>query len=279
MLSTSIKHILMAIAFSLLAQSATANLLINPTRVDFNNDTRTADVTLINTSQTTNTYRVQWDEKKATETGYDELNEVTAAAFPVASRMIRYSPRQVTLKPGERQTVKLALRRPQGLANGEYRSHLLFKALAPAPKTKTAGDAPNLQFNIILSFAIPVVVVQGALQYEVAIENASINYNPNKKEGSVEVSLSRSGSNSVIGNISAYWTPNGGKESLIAKAGDFNFWPEINRAKATLGWAGTDFAKSDGKLRIVYEGTKGFRGKTFSEKTISISGGMIKTVN
>lgn len=285
MQSNIIKHVCMGILLSVLTYQASANLLINPTRVVFNPTDRTTDVTLINISQTTNTYRIEWVEKKAkTSGGYDDLTAATAANFPIASSMIRYSPKQVTLKAGERQTIKMAIRRPQGLASGEYRSHLVFKALPPmgplAPeKPASEQEASSMKVNILLTFAIPVVVKQGAITYQVAMDDASISYNALSKTGSVTVSMSRSGANSVIGNIDAYWTPDGGKEQVVAKTGDFNFWPEVNQAKATLTWVGTGFAKTDGKLRIVYEGTKDFRGKVFFDKTISIKGSMIKTAN
>lgn len=285
MQSTLIKQVCTGILFSLLTHQSFANLLINPTRIVFNPTDRTTDVTLINISQTTNTYRIEWMEKKAKETGgYDDLTPAAAANFPIASAMLRYSPKQVTLKAGERQTIKMAIRRPQGLASGEYRSHLVFKALPPmgplAPeKVQDEQEASSMKVNILLTFAIPVVVKQGDITYQVAMEDASIAYNPGNNTGNVTVNMSRSGANSVIGNIDAYWTPDGGKEQIIAKTGDFNFWPEVNQAKATLTWVGTGFAKTDGKLRIVYEGTKDFRGKVFFDKTINIKGSMIKTAN
>lgn len=283
MLAKSITTTVTAIAISLVAHCASANLLINPTRVNFDNADRTADVTLINTSQTTNTYRIDWAEKKAIEAGgYEDLTpeQAQSAHLPIASGMIRYSPRQVTLKPGERQTVKLAIRRPQSLANGEYRSHMQFTALPPGTSEKTEDkNSPALAFKILLSFAIPVVVVQGPIQYEMAMDNAWITYSPSKKDGAVNVTLSRTGAHSVIGNINAYWTPNGGKEQLIAKIGDYNFWPETKKVNVPLGWVGAPFASSDGKLRIVYEGTKNFHGKVFVEKTINIQGSAIKMAN
>lgn len=287
MQSKRIKQICTGILFAVLSHHAAANLLINPTRVVFNPTDRTTDVTLINISQTTNTYRIEWAEKKAKSSGgYEDLTPAaaTAANFPIASSMLRYSPRQVTLKAGERQTIKMAIRRPQGLATGEYRSHLVFKALPPmgpvAPeKAASEEEATSMKVNILLTFAIPVVVKQGAITYQIAMDDASIAYNAANKTGSVTVNMSRSGDNSVIGNIDAYWTPIGGKEQVIAKTGDFNFWPEVNQAKATLTWIGTGFAKTDGKLRIVYEGTKDFRGKVFFDKTIGIKGSMIKTAN
>lgn len=280
MLASFLRYVSIGILFGLLGQNAFANLLINPTRVDFHSDTRTVDVTLINTSSNTNTYRLEWVEKKVTETGgYENLTPAQVGSLPIASKMLRVSPRQVTLKPNERQTIKVAIRRPQGLAAGEYRSHLMFRALAPANDNglNESNQAPSLKFNIVLNFAIPVVVTQGTPQYNLALNNASISYDPMQKLGEVNLSMSRSGTNSVIGNLNAYWTPTGGKETLIAKLGDYNAWPEAKNTTVKLGWIGTGFAKSDGKLRIVYEGTKSFRGKTFFDKTIEIKGGMIKT--
>ena len=276
-----LKTLCIGLLLAATTQTAWANLLINPTRVQFNPTTRTADVTLINTSKVTTTYRLEWAEKKAKPGGgYIDLSPSAAASFPIASSMLRFSPKQVTLKPGERQSVKLAIRRPQGLAAGEYRSHLSFKALPP--KTAEEGFLPkaaSTTVNIVLHFAIPVVIQQGNLDYSLAVNNAQIAYNPAKKDGSVELSLSRSGMHSVIGHISAYWTPNGGQERLIAKQGDYNFWPELGTTTTNLAWVGADFAAGDGKLRVVYEGTKDFRDKVFFEKTFAISRSSIKMTN
>jgi fimbrial chaperone protein len=277
-----LKKIVMSAFAFMLAHQVSANLLINPTRVVLSPSDRTADVTLINTSTTTNTYRIGWVEKKAKEAGgYDDLSPEAAANFPIASSMIRYSPKQVTLKAGERQTIKLAIRRPQGLANGEYRSHLLFKALPPADAEQAEGrdNSTSLKINILLTFAIPVVVQQGSLNYQVTLNNASISYNPANKSGAVNLNMARTGTSSVIGNIDAYWTPKGGKEQIIAKLGDYNLWPELQQAIPPLIWTGTNFAKTDGQLRIVYEGTNDFRGKVFFDKTFNIQGSMIKTTN
>lgn len=281
MLSKSLKIVCTGLLLSLSAQGAWANLLINPTRVQFNPSDRTADVTLINTSQVTTTYRMEWAEKRAKiNGGYEDLTEAEAASFPTASKMLRFSPKQVTLKPGDRQTIKLAVRRPQGLAVGEYRSHLMFRALPPQTKEEGLNtDAASTTVNIVLNFAIPVVIQQGTPQYDISMNDARINYNPIKKDGSVEVIMARTGLHSVIGHLNAYWTPNGGQERLIGKAGDYNFWPELKSTTATLNWVGADFAVTDGKLRIVYEGVKEFRGKVFFEKTITMNRSMIKTVN
>ena len=48
-----------------------------------------------------------------------------------AQEMILYAPRRVTLPPNQPQAIRLSARAPEGLADGEYRVHLLFRAIPP----------------------------------------------------------------------------------------------------------------------------------------------------
>lgn len=268
-----IKPSLAAALLLLSSWQASANLLINPTRVSLAHGERSTDVILINTSEATTTYRLEWTEKRARQGGgYTNLTEQQAEAFPTASQMIRFSPRQVTLGPNERQTVRLAVRRPSDLAEGEYRSHLLFRALPPArdPDTPLPTEAASTAINIVLNFAIPVVVRHGQPDYSVDMSAAQIVFNPANQQGEVIVNLSRSGKHSVVGDIEAYWTPSGGSERLIAKNAEYSLWPELNQNSVKLVWVGSEFVIASGKLRVVYKGTKDFRGTNFFEKTLNV---------
>ncbi|NVK54236.1 MAG: molecular chaperone [Alteromonadaceae bacterium] len=246
-----------------------ANLLIYPVRVSFDDTERTAELSLTNTSQTTNTYRLSWRENIALpDGGYEVVKKEDAGGLPLASPMLRFAPRQVTLKPGERQTIKVALRRPRDLAAGEYRSHLLFKAL-PNPKDEERKKAgTSMQINMTVSFAVPVSVQQGNYDSTVALEETTLAYYPDKESGSVSVRMSRQGLHSSSGDISAFWTPDGGKEKLIAKRADFNFWAELDEVNTQLVWAKADFEPQDGQLRIVYEGVRDFQDKVYIDETV-----------
>ena len=58
-----------------------------------------------------------------------------------AADMIVYAPRRVTLAPHEPQAIRIAARPPQGLPDGEYRVHLLFRAIPPAtPVVQAAAE-------------------------------------------------------------------------------------------------------------------------------------------
>ena len=82
-----------------------------------------------------------------------------------ASRtLIRYSPRQVTLEPRVAQTVRVQLRLPADLPPGEYRSHLLFRAVPSAeaaPPTTSPAAELSIQLTAIYGISIPVIVRHG----------------------------------------------------------------------------------------------------------------------
>ena len=261
---------LIFVLFFLSTFTASANLLIYPVRVSFDDKERTAELTLTNTSQTTNTYRLGWRENKALpEGGYEAVEKQHATELAIASPMLRFAPRQVTLKPGERQVIKLALRRPRNLADGEYRSHLLFRALPPAKEARE-GQGTSMQINMIMSFAVPVSVQQGTYNASVAMDSAKIEYHPGKKTGVVKVTMTRQGMHSSSGDLTAYWTPTGGKERMIAKLADYNFWAELQQATANLIWANGEFEPGDGTLRIEYKGVRDFSGNTYLNNTIKV---------
>lgn len=260
--------------------TAYANLLINPTRVQLNPGDRSTQLTLINTSDATTTYRLEWVEKQAkVGGGYTDLTAEQSKNFPVASSMLRFTPRTVTLKPKERQTIKLALRRPANLPAGEYRSHLLFKAIPAEDLSGATAEGQSMAINIVLSFAIPVVVRQGELQYQISADDVAMAYNSATKEVQVKLDMSRSGQHSVLGDISAYWTPKNGAEKLLSKSTEYSIWTELSKTYVELNWVGTEFAVTDGKLRVIYEGIKDFKGSTFFETSFDVSKENIKIIN
>jgi P pilus assembly chaperone PapD len=268
-----------SLTFALLSVNANASLLIYPIRVSFDEIEKRAELTLSNTSTQTNTYRLAWVEKRALpERGYINLSEEEVKDQSIASSMLRFSPRQVTLQPGERQLIKLVLRRPRDLAEGEYRSHLLFKALPPE-KNDNDEENTSTSINIVLSFSVPVTVQQGKYNAQVSLKGASIAYNPSTVSSNVSLKLAREGLHSSSGDISAYWTPSGGEETLIAKLADYNIWSELSEANISLVPTGAAFTPTDGRLRIHYEGVRDFRGNTYIDEVIEIKRKQIEIEN
>lgn len=262
----------------LLPQISWANLLIHPTRINFQSNERSQILTLANTSSKTNTYQLQWKENIAIPGGgYREMQEHEKDRYYLASQFIRFSPRQVTLRAGERQSVKLLLRRARNLEDGEYRSHLLFKALPTAPANDTGPViAPTMKIDMVINFAIPVALRVGDYNAVVTVEDAVIQYDATNNAGAVFVTLQRQGPHSSYGDMSAFWTPKGGEEILLAKSASHSLWAEIDEYQHKLTWATENFRSTDGSLRIFYEGIKQFKDIDYTNTTFDVQREQIK---
>ncbi|MBU1619225.1 MAG: fimbria/pilus periplasmic chaperone [Gammaproteobacteria bacterium] len=260
----------------LLCFSTHASLMLSPLRVVFNDQDRSQEISLINSSNEEMVYRIEWVEQQAAEGGgYKILDKNNLPDYyKAASTFIRFSPRQVRLKPGERQTVKLSARKPANLAKGEYRSHLLLKAI-PKPPEQAAG----LVMRAIVSYTLPIMIRHGEPSFDVSVTSASLALDKTGTNGALTVMLNKKGDYSSIGNLVAYWKPTGSaKEIQIARLNDLSIYREVTQAKPTLQWLGTTpIAKTNGALRIEYTGVKEYRNKkVLAEQIFQISSGDIK---
>lgn len=241
---------------------SSANLLVAPTRVAFEDRSRTEQVILINQSDTAQTYRLEWVEQTMNSLGeYEELSE--EQHFNRASEFVRFSPRQVTLQAGERQVIKLLARRPANLANGEYRSHLKFVAIPTDLNQEDANvEGMAMKMHLFLSYSIPVIVKKGEIRTSASINNARAIYTTAGQR--LKVTLSKTGAFGVSGDLVAYQKNSLGKEEVVARLNNVNLFHETNSRDVSLMPINTNKAII-GEVLIRYEGKNEFLGKTLSE--------------
>lgn len=254
------------------ACTVNASLLITPTRIDFENRDRAARVSLVNTSLTTKTYKIFWREQKQTEDGrYEPLTEADKD-FPSASSMIRYSPRQVTLKPNERQHIRLALRKPKSLEDGEYRSHLVFEAQPDREsEEQEKQNAAGVKIYINLAFAIPVIVRQGDLAVETQLNKVALLTKKidNTVHTGANIEINNLGSSSMVGSLKVFWqTAGSSSEKQIGILNNVALYPEISKRIIPIGF--TDHQAGNGVIRIEYTGTEHFKGTTFINHKLKV---------
>jgi P pilus assembly chaperone PapD len=191
------------IAFSTPADAGVGDLLVAPTRIILDGG-RGAEVVLNNIGDEPATYRVSVEFRRMNPDG--SLVDVTdpTASDKAAADMIIYAPRRVTLAPREPQAIRIAARPPQGLPDGEYRVHMLFRAIPPAnpvvqPAAVTESKGLRFQLTPIYGVTIPVIVRLGNLQATAGIANVHLA----KKDGAptVDLDLTRSGSRSTFGEV------------------------------------------------------------------------------
>lgn len=196
-----------ALALSLLLQgtSAAANgvgdLLVAPTRIILNGS-RGTEVILNNIGDEVATYRITVELRRMKADGSFEDVPVPTEREATARDMIIHAPRRVTLPPNQPQAIRIAARPPAGLPDGEYRVHLLFRAIPPAqPAVQTPADFKGIGFALtpIYGVTIPVIVRLGNLEAAAGISNVALTRADGRP--AISLQLSRTGSRSTFGEI------------------------------------------------------------------------------
>ena len=198
------------------ASAGVGDLLVAPTRIVLNGS-RGAEIVLSNIGDEVATYRISVELRRMKEDG--TLEDVAAAndKEKAAQAMILYAPRRVTIAPGEPQTIRISARAPQGLADGEYRAHLLFRAVPPPRPVTAPREVKGIAFELIPIYGvtIPVVVRMGNLQAKVGIANVQLTSQAGKP--AVALELTRAGERSVFGDVRVFKA--GIKEPIAVQRG------------------------------------------------------------
>jgi len=194
-----------AAGFAAPAQAGVGDLLVAPTRIILDGR-RGTEIVLNNVGDAPATYRISVEFRRMTADGQLEDVSNPTPQEQAAADMIVYAPRRVTLAPHEPQSIRIAARPPRGLADGEYRVHLLFRAIPPAtPVVPASAEAPkgvHLQLIPIYGVTIPVIVRLGNLEATAGLSNVELE----KKDGKpmVGLELTRTGSRSTFGEVRVY---------------------------------------------------------------------------
>lgn len=256
-----------------------ADLMINPTRVVFDRDHRSASIDLINDGTTPASYRVNLVNRRMGEDGQFQRVEQAQPGEQFADGMIVFSPRQFTLAPGASQVVRVAVRKPANLAPGEYRSHLSFDRL-PDPDQATAVEninkqAPSEQIGIsitaLLGVSIPVIVREGATNVDVNISNlelkkpAAANQPP-----MLTLQLNRTGNRSTYGDIVVDFTPQGAANaSTVGRVGGVAVYVPNPLRRATLNLQVPNGVKLErGTMQVRYQERAEDGGKVLAESRL-----------
>lgn len=254
-----------------IGQQASAQLLISPLRVIFEGRDRSATIIITNQSDAAATYRLEWQEKTATPDGqYIDVSEPTPE-MQIASPYVRFSPRQVTLAPGERQQVRLALRRPAELPAGEYRSHLAFVVIDERQRRaarQSGGDGAAIQVFMNLGFAIPIIVRHGNGRPGVSLSGAELSVDELNRLG-LKVQLEQQGTFSAYGRLRIYWRQNqNGPESQIGLLQNVAVYPDVTSRLATVLL--NQQQVPPGILRVAFVGADEYAGQTWFDQSFQI---------
>lgn len=232
-----------------------------PTRLVIGPAQRSATVEIVNRGDKAETYRINVVNRRMSETG--EIVEAKEAlpGEQFADTMLVYTPRQVTLHPGQAQTVRVSARRPAGLPDGEYRSHLQFDRVADVTAgndIESAGRPVSrgqiaIRLQALIGASIPIIVRQGATSATVSLGELALVPAVGGKQSALAFTFHRSGTQSVYGDVTVTWTPARGKSLEVGKvSGVAVYVPNpLRRAQVPLSVpAGTSW--TGGRLNVTF---------------------------
>ncbi len=241
---------LSAVGASTPAQAA-GDLLVAPTRIVLDGR-RGAEVILNNIGSEEATYRISLELRRMSDIGRleDILPEAANDKEKAALEIIRFAPRRVTLPPNQPQSIRVGLQGTEALPDGEYRAHMLFRAIPKTPEATTEAEPTNgLKINLIPVYGvtIPVIIRKGELRATAAIANALI---ARDNEGpALQFELSRQGDKSVFGEV--HVTRPGVVEPLLVAKG-IAVYPELTSRQVSLPLNAILAAKMPGEVVISY---------------------------
>jgi hypothetical protein len=232
------------------AEAGVGDLLVAPTRIVLDGR-KGAEIILNNIDDEPATYRVSIEFRRMTEAG--DLVDVTTptGADQKAEDMIVYAPRKVTLAPNQPQAIRIAARPGQGVADGEYRVHMLFRAIPPATPVvqAQAEEVKGVQFKLtpVYGVTIPVIVRLGNLQATAGIADVRLE----KKDGAVAVGLdlTRTGSRSTYGEVRVL---KAGVKDPIAIQKGVAIYTEVGKRHVSVPVADAYKASAAGPVTVEY---------------------------
>ncbi len=250
-------------AFAAPVQAA-GDLLVAPTRIILDGR-RGTEVILNNIGNATATYRVSLEIRRMDADGSidDVAPQDVTVRDKLAQSMITYAPRRIVLPPNQPQAIRIGVRPPADLADGEYRVHMLFRAIpdAKAP-TQSAEPATGLSFKLvpIYGVSIPVIIRKGVLQATASIADAKIDRTGPKP--TLSFVLGRKGSRSVYGNVVVYKP---GQSKPVFAVNGLAVYPELESVRVSLPLDPAQAAALQGPVTIRYVEDEQFGGKKMAE--------------
>jgi P pilus assembly chaperone PapD len=269
------RPVLAALAWLLLALAlpAHAELMLHPTRLVFEKNQRAAQIELINNGSKPATYRISLVNRRMTDGGQFEAADTAGPGERFAADMLRFSPRQITLEPGTAQTVRVMLRKPAELAEGEYRSHLQFEKLPDvegSASIENQGRGIGVVLNALVGASVPVIVRHGATSATVSLARLALQKDEAQHQ-LLALQFEREGSSSVYGDLNVTFTPRGGKPQTLAQIGGIAVYTPNRVRQAALPLAlPAGMALVHGTLEVSYRERPEAGGKLLAQAKLDL---------
>ncbi len=254
----TISLLLLALTITASTALAQGSLMVNPKRIILTDRQRIGDITLFNSGSDTSSFVISLVHYEMEESGkFDEIpDSVHTYASTYCDSLIRYFPAEVTLPPHESQAVHVRFMKPMGMAPGEYRSHMYFRALErAAPIEEKARDTSQHTISLVLrpifGISIPIIVRSGTSPATVTMDSASISAVDTAGRGTITALVHRNGNESCYGSLLVFYQAPDGTSTQIGIVKGIAVYVPLAARRVSVAFTipkGTDYTKGSFKL-------------------------------
>ncbi len=200
---------------------AQGDLMVFPKRLVFEGSVKSGELNLANIGNDTARYNISFVQYRMNEDGSFTEIQKPDEGQNFSDPFLRYYPRNIILAPRESQVVKIQLTKTNLLKDGEYRSHIYFRAVPNVTALGEEEKKDTTKFSIrlipIFGITIPVLIRVGESNAKVALSNLSFSIQ-NDTIPVLQVKMNRTGNMSVYGDLSVNHLSPTGKKTQVGKA-------------------------------------------------------------
>jgi len=197
-----------------------SGVTISPPRQEIKDGQRYATIAILNRAKDAAvSYKISLVSFRMQQNGKLVAPEVPTKREQIAASMIKFSPRQAVIPANGKQTVRILVRRPAGLPDGEYLTYMRVTPSVQVDRNENAPAKPtdklSMSLKTVIGMSSPIIIYQGDPTSTSKIAGATLGVDEYGNRA-IKVFIERSGNKSSYPGIEIYST-SGGEKKLIAK--------------------------------------------------------------
>lgn len=217
---------------------------VTPHRLVIPSGSKTGIVSVVNKSEKERRYTLRMADQVMDDTGATWLQD---GFIYSAAGMTKFVPKEFSVQPGQRQVVRVLVSRPEGLADGDYHSHLVFHEVLPG-KEDEGKEAGNKKAPY--GIAMPLVIQQGKIDSSIAIGDIRLGGKALGLPRLLIVELTRQGNAEATGKLSASYLEEGKKPVELVRPQRVYLYREVNKIFREFKLSGLPEDAAGGKIAV-----------------------------
>lgn len=256
------------------AEDGRADLMLIPGRVILGDKDAYASVVMKNPGNAAGHYSVELIDMRMLENGNVVPTEPGKIAEYSALPYLHIAPRSMTLKPGETQSLRLILRKPATLEDGEYRAHLKVRLVNEnadeTPFSVVTAKSISIAAKAHMVIIIPVIFRHGHTSYTMRIDAPKLSRDASGNP-MLDMVLAREGNRSSMGDISVYYVNPEGKSQLLKFYPGIPVYRSTDRRSVSIPLdVPKELNLSSGSLKIAYTTPEEENSRSLAEATVHL---------